>query len=170
MPPTAWTAGVARQPMNRGLPVDLLKGKKMSAEIVRNTGRLLEVLISGRLTFNEVSRIQRWASETIGREGKVRIFVIARDFLGWEQEGDWGDISFQMEHDRNIERMAIVGDMKWQAMALMFTSKGYRPFPIEFFSHEELDQARAWISQSGLELPPGTAESSPARWPLSQSP
>jgi hypothetical protein len=48
--------------------------------------------------------------ETIRKRGKVRLLVIATDFLGWERGGDWSDVSFPTKHDPHIERIAIVGD------------------------------------------------------------
>jgi hypothetical protein len=42
--------------------------------------------------------------------------------------------------------MAIVGDRKWSDLALLFTSQGLRPFPIEYF--EGVDKAQAWLGGS----------------------
>jgi hypothetical protein len=42
--------------------------------------------------------------------------------------------------------MAIVGDRKWDDLALMFTAKGLRAFPIEYFEPAQLGAARAWLA------------------------
>ena len=43
--------------------------------------------------------------------------------------------------------MAIVGERKWEDLALMFTAEGLRQFPIEYFDSARLAAARAWLAQ-----------------------
>ena len=83
--------------------------------------------------------------ETIKRVGKIRILVILEDFQGQEQGADWGDITFAMEHDDDIEKIAIVGDEKWKDLVFAFTGKPFRRAAIEYFNSSHLEKARAWI-------------------------
>ncbi len=119
----------------------------MSAEIVDVAGNVLTVRITGKLAQPELARLQQSAAETIRRLGKVRILVVAENFLGWEKGGNWDDDSFQAEHDPHIEKMAIVGEKKWEDLATIFVAKGLRSFPIEFFPPADLARARAWLAQ-----------------------
>lgn len=89
----------------------------------------------------DYDRIIQIAKEAIEREGKVRALIILEAFEGWERRGDWSDVSFM-----NIEKMAIVGDEKWQDDALAFTPKGFRATAIEFFTPSRLSAARTWLS------------------------
>lgn len=120
----------------------------MSAEIIESTGGIVTARISGKLTQPELTALQAAATELIRKHGKIRFLVIAEDFQGWEKEGDWGDISFQLENDVHIVRMALVGEKKWESLALVFTAQGLRQFPIEYFAPTELTLARAWLNQS----------------------
>ena len=120
----------------------------MTAEISNVEGGLVTLRVSGRLTQNELAAAQAEMSRVIATGGKVRILVLADDFAGWEKGGSWADFSFQQAHDDDIERIAIVGDAKWQDLALIFTTKGLRPFPIEYFTVERLDEARDWLAGS----------------------
>ncbi len=120
----------------------------MSAEVTDYTDGILSARISGKLTHAELVALQHAASDLIKREGKVRLLVMAENFQGWERGGDWGDLSFQSEHDAHIERMAIVGDRKWEDLALLFAAKGFRKFPIEYYESHELTKARAWLAVS----------------------
>lgn len=119
----------------------------MSAEIISETGKVLTARISGRLTQPELAKLQEAAAQTIRRQGKVRILAIAENFQGWEKGGNWEDDSFQSENDPHIEKMAIVGDRKWEDLAVIFVAKGLRSFPIEFFPTADLAKARAWLTQ-----------------------
>ena len=77
----------------------------------------------------------------------MRILILTQNFQGWGAGGeDWGDLSFQDEHDPLIEKLAIVGEDRWEDLALMFVSKGLRRFPVEYFQPTELTRARAWLA------------------------
>ena len=118
----------------------------MGAEIVNVSGRVLTMKVSGKLTQAELAAVQQAAGETMGKEGRWRVLVLTENFTGWERGGDWGGLAFQAAHDASIERMAIVGDRKWEDLALMFTAKGLRAFPIEYFEPAQLAAARAWLA------------------------
>ena len=59
--------------------------------------------------------------------------ALTENFKGWERGGSWDDFSFQSDQDVHIERMAIVGERQWEELALLFTAKGLRTFPIRVF-------------------------------------
>jgi hypothetical protein len=118
----------------------------MSAEISNVSGSVLTLKVSGKLTQAELAAVQKSAGDIIREQGKVRILVLTEKFQGWERAGDWSDFSFQEEHDANIERMAIVGERKWEDLALIFTANGLRRFPIEYFEPAQLAAARGWLA------------------------
>lgn len=118
----------------------------MSAEIIDYSNGVLTGRFSGTLKYSEFMATQKRAGELIREHGKIRLLTLLEDFQGTEKEGNWGDMSFQMEFDDNIEKIAIVGDKKLKETALMFTGKGVRRMPIEFFETAELEKAKAWIS------------------------
>ncbi len=117
----------------------------MSAEIVSVADGTLTVRFTGKLAHAELAELQKAAAAIFDRHTKLRLLVIAEDFQGWEREGAWGDLSFQIKYDRKIERMAIACDERWENLALLFTSKGFRRFPIQYFPLAQLDSARAWL-------------------------
>jgi hypothetical protein len=119
----------------------------MSAQIVDVSNGVLTVKITGKLAQAELAAIQKSAAKTIQQHGKIRVLTIAEKFEGWERAGDWGDLSVQMAIDPHIEKMAIVGDKKWEDLALVFAAKGLRKFPIEYFSPSDEGKARAWLLQ-----------------------
>ena len=50
------------------------------------------------------------------------------------------------DSDASIERMAIVGERKWEDLALLFTAKGLRAFPIEFLRRRRCPTAQDWLA------------------------
>ena len=41
--------------------------------------------------------------------------------------------------------MAIVGERRWEELALLFTAKGLRTFSIQYFDPAQVATARAWL-------------------------
>jgi hypothetical protein len=65
-------------------------------------------------------------------------------FDGWTLGAFWEEIKFDVKHFRDIDRVAFVGDKKWEASM----SKFCRPFTtaeIRFFPPEKKEEARAWL-------------------------
>jgi hypothetical protein len=116
----------------------------MSAEIANVSGHVLTMKVTGTLTQPELASMQSAAAGIISGGGKWRVLVLTENFSGWERGGTWDDFSFTA-HDGSIERMAIVGERKWEDMALLFTAKGLRAFPIEYFEPAQLSAARQWL-------------------------
>lgn len=118
----------------------------MSVRIVDVDGDLITIRIVGKLEYAEFEKFQKAAAREIAHLGKVRVLVLAEDFEGWGKEGRWDDVSFQANVDEHIERMALVGQEKWHDLVSLFTGKGLRPFPIEFFAPDHILSAREWLA------------------------
>jgi hypothetical protein len=117
----------------------------MSVEIVDSADGILTIKISGEFTQPALAAAQKRAAEILRRQGKMPMLVLNEGVENWSKEGDWADVSFQIENDQFIERMAIVGEKKWEDIALIFVGKSFREFPIEYFPPEELAKAKAWL-------------------------
>ena len=117
----------------------------MPIEIIDVAGKLLHLKVRGMFTKADYDRIIEIAKKAIEREGKVRALVILEAFEGWERRSDWGDVSFMTEQGQHLDKMAIVGDEKWQDDTIAFTAKGFRATAIEFFTPSHLNEARMWL-------------------------
>lgn len=133
----------------------------MSAEIVSNCGGVLTARIGGVLARPQRAALQAAAIEAIREHGKVRMPVLAEDFEGWQQGDDWGDVPF-MANDPCIDKLAIVGERHWEALAVLFTAKMVRRFPIENCQPAEWPRAQAWPEADRARRARGTQR--PMRW------
>ena len=75
------------------------------------------------------------------------------DFQGWKKGPGWDDMSFSNEHDRNFEKMAIVGPEQWRDWACAFAGKGFRSVAVEYFLPSQLKGPRTG-SQTTLKVAP----------------
>jgi hypothetical protein len=116
----------------------------MSAEIVGWNDGILTARISGMLLPSELVALHKAIAPRLREHGQARMLILAEGFEGWQAGEGWSDMSF-MENDPFIEKMAIIGDRRWEELASAFTAKGMRPFPIEYFSPGEAELARAWL-------------------------
>ena len=76
---------------------------------------------------------------------RIRILVEMHDFHGWTAGALWQDIKFDAKHFKDIERVAMVGETKWQHGMAIFC-KPFTTASVRCFNHAEIDQARAWLT------------------------
>lgn len=86
--------------------------------------------------------VEQWGPQT-----HVRVLVLAEDFQGWEQNEEWGDVSFFFEYGDRIDKIAIVADPKWETEMLLFAGAGLRRAPVKFFPSGQTASARAWLRE-----------------------
>lgn len=117
----------------------------MPFAIIDGRGPIISANISGELSNSEVRQMQTAALEAIRRCGKIGALFILRDFQGWKRAAGWGDVSFLTEHDKDIAKIAVVGEDKWRDSIYAFLAKGFREAEVEFFVPGDLEKARAWL-------------------------
>jgi hypothetical protein len=117
----------------------------MTFTIVEASGPVVSAKLTGELSVSDVSRIQALALEAIKRSGKIKGLLILENFLGWKREPEWGDVTFLTEHDKDIARIAVVGEEKWRDSFYAFLAKGFRQAAVEYFLPGELAKARSWL-------------------------
>lgn len=108
-------------------------------------GKILEVHVKGKLETNDYETFIPRIEELIGQHGKIRMLLYLHDFRGWSAGALWEDLKFDYQHFNDIERLAIVGESKWEAGMAAFC----RPFTtaeIRYFGHDKLPDARQWIA------------------------
>jgi hypothetical protein len=119
----------------------------MSFEILENaTGNIIEVHVTGKLTKEAYEKFTPATEQWIRRYGKIRIVLVMHDFQGWTAGAAWEDFKFDLKHFNHIERLAIVGETKWEKGMALFC----RPFTtakIQYFNIADLEKARAWVRE-----------------------
>ena len=116
-----------------------------------DSDEIYTVRISGTLSYAEFKKAQQQVAARLEQQTGSRILILAEGFDGWEKEGDWGDLSFDLsfhlENDPRIGRMAVVCEDRWRDKLTLFTGQGFRSFPIQFFSPNEAQSARTWLNE-----------------------
>jgi hypothetical protein len=106
--------------------------------------RLLEVKAGGKLTRTDYQRFAPEVDQFIQREGKIRMLFDMEDFHGWKLSGMWADFRFGLKHARNLERLALVGEKRWQkwsgSLCRLFVRGQTR-----YFDRSEAQAAELWV-------------------------
>ena len=117
----------------------------MSAEVIDAFEGTVTIEVTGILTPDELREVHRETAAALSGWGCGKLLILAETFEGWADDVDWANLDFHTSNDDLVRTMAIVGDGKWESFALMFTAKGFRPFPIEYFPTGQDTAARAWL-------------------------
>jgi hypothetical protein len=120
--------------------------KEMSAVTLKETndGKLLEVGLTGKLAGEDYQLFVPVMERLVREHGKIRMLVDMHDFHGWTAGALWQDIKFDARHFSDIERIAMVGETKWQHGMAVFC-KPFTAAKIRYFARTEIEQARAWL-------------------------
>ena len=111
-----------------------------------SVGKLLQVKVTGKMTKAAYDTFAPVVNEQIQEHGKVRILFEMHDFHGWTAGALWEDLKFDFKHWKDIERLAIVGESKWEAGMAVFC-KPFTAAKIQYFDHAKLEEAKAWIAE-----------------------
>jgi stage II sporulation SpoAA-like protein len=117
----------------------------MGVELLKDpNSKVVSVRATGKLNKEDYERLLPEIEAMVKECGKIRVLFEMHDFHGWTAGALWEDIKFDLKHFADIERLAIVGEKKWQEGMAAFC----RPFTtatIKYFDHSLIDIAREWV-------------------------
>ncbi len=115
-------------------------------QLVAENGTV-EVHASGKLTKEFYQEFVPAIEAQIKEFGKLRILFVMTDFHGWTAGALWEDAKFDLKHWKDIERLAIVGETKWEKGMAAFC-KPFTMAKIQYFDHERIEDARNWVREA----------------------
>lgn len=105
---------------------------------------VLEVGISGKLAVNDYELLSGQVKRMLKNLRDLRLLVSLRRFDEWEDGSKWEEVPTSIRHLRDVQRLAVVGDMRWKTNMEEF-GKPFRGAEVKYFSEAQLDLARAWL-------------------------
>ena len=97
-----------------------------------------------KLTKEDYDRIIPVLQEKIRSFGTIRWYFEMRHFEGWTLSAMWRDLKFDFKNLENLERIAMVGDKKWEK-ELTQLMKPFTGATIKYFELTQKDEAKNWI-------------------------
>lgn len=108
--------------------------------------------LSGKLHDEDYKSFVPTMETVLAAEGKVRLFVQFEDFHGWDLHAVWDDAKFGLKHYGDFERIAMVGDRRWEKWMAQ-VCKPFTKATVRYFDASQVDDARAWLRE-GIEPMP----------------
>jgi hypothetical protein len=105
---------------------------------------VLHIRLSGKLAREDYRTLVPEFERHLGA-GKLRLLVEMVDFHGWEAGAIWEDLKFDARHFTDFERIAMVGEKRWEKAMSLFC-KPFTTAKIRYFDRADIDLARGWLN------------------------
>jgi hypothetical protein len=119
----------------------------MIEKLERSSGRILGFKMSGKLHDADYGQFVPLVEEAMKAQGKIRLLAHFHDFHGWDLHALWDDTKFSTKHCADIDRIALVGEKKWEE----WMAKICRPFTmakLRYFDAAQIEEAWQWLEQN----------------------
>jgi len=113
-------------------------------KISSSNGKLVTVQVSGKLTQQDYDELIPSWKAAIARHGKMRLLFVMHDFDGWEPQAAWDDLRFDLNHQSQMERVAMVGEKKWQHWLTKIAS-WFVDADVRYFDISQRVEAEKWV-------------------------
>ena len=107
---------------------------------------IVEIEASGTLSGDDYDRLVPELERLAAERGPLRLYIELHDFHGWTGPGLWKDLKFDATHQDDMERIAIVGDKRWQEWVTTL-SDPLLEADMRFFAPEQAHEAKKWARE-----------------------
>jgi hypothetical protein len=106
---------------------------------------VLEVQLTGTLVREDYKELAPTMERMVKQHLNFRLFVVMHEFHGWTGAAMWEDFKLGAKHFNDIERLAMVGETKWEKFMTAFC-KPFTRAKVRYFDHTKVDEARVWLA------------------------
>jgi hypothetical protein len=119
----------------------------MIEQLPQSSEKVLGFKMSGKLHDEDYKKFVPLVDDAIAKHGKARILAQFNDFHGWDMDALWDDIKFSTTHCTKIERVALVGEKKWEKW-MSTVCKPFTMAKIKYFDVADIEAAKAWVAEA----------------------
>jgi len=119
----------------------------MIEQLPESKAPMLGFKMSGKLHDADYQQFVPIVETAIKAHGKVRLLAQFEDFHGWDLHAMWDDTKFATKHCADVERIALVGEKKWEE----WMAKVCRPFTLaklQYFDAKDIAAAWKWLAET----------------------
>jgi hypothetical protein len=118
----------------------------MPLDIKQERDDIATVHASGELKEADYQRFTAEFERLARQNGKLRILFDMTGFEGWSGGALKKEVEFDSKHFEQIERLAAVGEKKWE-QGLIRLAKPFTQADIRYFDRSELAAAQEWLRE-----------------------
>lgn len=119
-------------------------------------GKSLRIVLVGTLAKEDYRPLVAEFTHLAAVHGKVRVLLNMTRFRGWDAGAFWEEIKFDLKHLNQLERLAVIGEARWQH-AITSIAKPISPAQIRYFDAAHINEAEAWFAGGMPERRPHAA-------------
>ncbi|MEO8060713.1 MAG: STAS/SEC14 domain-containing protein [Burkholderiales bacterium] len=112
-----------------------------------NGGKILVVHVSGKLVKEDYASLVPEVDRLARERGKLRLLIDMADFHGWDAAAAWEDLKLGVKHFADIEKIAVIGETRWQHAMASFC-KPFARAAVRYFDHGAAAEARRWLAEA----------------------
>jgi len=104
----------------------------------------LTIKATGKLTHDDYNKINPMVDSALEgiKDPKIKAFINVSELEGWEARAAWDDFKFGLKHGSQFEKIAILGNKKWQEYSAKIGS-WFVSGEVKYFESE--DEALSWL-------------------------
>jgi hypothetical protein len=116
----------------------------MIEKLEKSDGNAIGYRVSGRITKEDYQALGPEVEALVEQEGNIRLLLDMEEFE-WEEVNAWGeDLKFGREFRKKIDKLAIVGNKRWEKWIAAVADPFYAR-EAEFFKTDDSDAAWSWL-------------------------
>jgi len=115
--------------------------------IATGSPKVVGLRLCGKLHDVDYQQFVPTLETILTAEGKVRLSIQLEDFHGCDFHAAWDHLKFSMKHFSDFERIAIMGDRRWEKW-LAGLCKSFTKAKVKYFDRSEAENARKWLQEN----------------------
>ena len=119
----------------------------MITRLDKSTDTVLGFTLSGKLHDEDYQHFVPAVDAAIAAHGRVRLLAHFADFHGWDMRALWDDIKFSATHCTKMDRIALVGDKRWEK-AMATVCKPFTMAKVRYFDAAQIADAWKWLEET----------------------
>ena len=136
----------------------------MIATIETGSPKVVGFRLSGKLHDDDYKRFVPKIETILTAQGRVRLLIELEDFHGWDLHAAWDDLKFSLKHYSDFERIAMVGDRKWEKWMTHFC-KPFTKAKVMYFDRSDVETALKWLEEKDEDIRATEEKDQPPRVP-----
>jgi hypothetical protein len=109
-------------------------------------GKVVWAKVSEKLHKEDYEQFVPEIDRVVEANGKIRIGMEMHDFHGWDLSAMWEDTKVGLRHFSDIERIALVGETRWEQGIATFCKPFYKA-TVRYFDTSQADEAHRWLEE-----------------------
>lgn len=134
--------GAPKAPRTRGIGCESVEAHMFT--LIAGENGIVTVKVAGRLTMADYERFVPALERLAEARGPLHTLIELGNFEGWDAEGLWEELRFDVSHQDDMGQVAIVGDKAWQEWGTWF-SKPFFKAEMKYFARGGEGAARRWL-------------------------